>query len=518
MGEQEQVHMQATVREVAAPGFESPAASGARADAYADGDWAPPAAQAEDSMHLSGGRASTSSDEDARGGGGSGSESERESGSDGEGGGDGGSGRDGGDGGDGAAEDASAGEGARLCGNTRLPTAARAAGGAAHAGDAGEAAGGEVDTPSSGDDAAPQPPPGHARSRAQQRALATAIPLLWAPPDGALLPLLSAGSRTFTRSDVRAALPPHVAALRDAVHGAVRRLVADGVLVLVSQTGHNAARYAPAGVGAGAEKGAEEEAAATVAAPYRDDARSVGGRDAAPCASVGDALADAIPPLWAAPGGRLRLILASRVRSFTRADVRDALPRHIVRRVGSSDRSVDRALRRLVAARVLALVAKATSRNPARFAPVAVIEERGGRAGAKAAAAAAAAAEEEEVEEEEEEAGDEAEGEADASEDARPPGDDGAAGAPPLLARPRCGAGCVPPTAVGALWRRPPPAPHLPLAILYARRRGGGHASSTAGLARRCARGAAEADGRRGLGSRSQGVGIVSGAIRPREA
>ena len=161
-GEQEQVPTQAMVREVAAPGFVSFAASEAPRDDDVDseGGCAPPAAQVDYSMHLSGERASTSSDDDARGGG-SGSESESERGSES----DGGSGSDGGDedGGDGndAAEDAAAGQGARVCGGDnsapQLP------------------AGGEGGALPSKNDGTPQPQPSHATSRALD-VLAAATP------------------------------------------------------------------------------------------------------------------------------------------------------------------------------------------------------------------------------------------------------------------------------------------------------------------------------------------------------
>ena len=203
-GEREQGHTQATVCEVAAPGFESFTASEAPRDNDDGGDkeggCAPPAAQADDSMHLSGWVASTSSDDDTRGGGvGSESESESEIEHDGGGGSDGG---DGDDGGDDAAEDASAGEVARACSDGAgapqpsprpppcLPAAAPAAGDAADACEAGE--GGVDGAPPSGDDAA----------QSREEALAAAIPLLWSPPGGSLLPLLSSRLRSFSRADV----------------------------------------------------------------------------------------------------------------------------------------------------------------------------------------------------------------------------------------------------------------------------------------------------------------------------
>ena len=553
--EQEQMLTQATVREVAAPGFESFTASEARDDDL-EGGCAPPAAQADNSKHLSGGRASTSSDDDARGGGsGSGSESD--------------GGDEDGDDGDDAAEDASAGEGLRMCSDS---VSQLLAGGAADAGEAGKAAGCEGGAPHSKDDGTPQPPPSHVTSRALDvlavdippelelqltavgggarstgdadaaaaapRAsavdeLVAAIPRLWAAPGGRLCPLLSSRLPPFTRADVCAALPCRVG--RETMRRALKRLVTDGVLVLVYKAQKiagrsTAARYAPAGAapaGAGAEEDAEEEAgrapggggcacaagsneaaaprivvssgelAAAIpalwASPHgplltllssrlrsftRSDVQAallprivalsggvvsgalcrlvasgrlvvvgeaaareatryapaghatsdagaaeeecgageateargggsaaVYGDAAAPHAPISGKLADALPRLWVSPGGRLLPLLASGARSFTRADAFAALPPRIAARVDAEGRAVHRALQRLVGAGVLAVVSAAVGRSGARYAPTAPVD---GGDGAEAGAAVGAAAAEGEAAEEEEEAEDEA--------------------------------------------------------------------------------------------------------------
>ena len=161
-------------------------------------------------------------------------------------------------------------------------------------------------------------------------ALLVSIPALWALPSGALRPLLSSGRRSFARSDVEDALrlpTPRSRATSDAVHRALRRLVALGLLARSASRGKH--RYAPAVDGGGSDAAAaaekeeekeeeeEEEGGEGEAAARGSDTRAV------PSAL---ALRQYILQLCALPRGALAMLAAShRLRSYCQSDVERAL-------------------------------------------------------------------------------------------------------------------------------------------------------------------------------------------------
>ena len=262
---------------------------------------------------------------------------------------------------------------------------------------------------------------------ASSSALRAAIPPLWAPPSGALLPLLSSGRRSFKRSDVEDALRlPKGKVTIDAVHRALRALVATGRLARKDGKRYRGSnRYVPvvaapaAAVDGGrsdaaAEEEVEEEDAELEveeeAEEEKEEEKGVmthgGGSRAAPCGTV---LRQPLIQLCAPPRGSLAALAASHpLRSFCRSDAEDALK---LPRTGAMRAAVNAALVALVRSKHLAFVGCAGDggrwTNTKRYAPpsaastaaAAVAAATAGAEGACAGAPSLGADEEEDDEE-----------------------------------------------------------------------------------------------------------------------